>query len=64
MLEIWGRRNSSNVIPAMWAVGETGVAYRRYDVGGSFGGLDTPEYLAMNPNGLVPTLSDDGHILW
>ncbi len=64
MLEIWGRRNSSNVIPAMWAVGETGVAWRRHDVGGSFGGLDTPEYLAMNPNGLVPTLSDDGHIVW
>ena len=64
MLEIWGRRNSSNVIPVMWAVGETGVAWRRHDVGGSFGGLDTPEYLAMNPNGLVPTLSDDGDILW
>ena len=64
MLEIWGRRNSSNVIPVMWAVGETGAAYRRHDVGGSFGGLDTPEYLAMNPNGLVPTLSDDGDILW
>ncbi len=64
MLEIWGRRNSSNVIPVMWAVGETGAAYRRHDVGGSFGGLDTPEYLAMNPNGLVPTLSDDGEILW
>ena len=45
MLEIWGRRNSSNVIPVMWAVGETGTAYRRHDVGGLFGGLDTPEYL-------------------
>ena len=63
MLEIWGRRNSSNVIPIMWAVGETGEAWRRHDAGGSFGGLDTPEYRAMNPNGLVPTLSDDGFVV-
>ena len=64
MLTIWGRRNSSNVIPVMWAVGETGMACRRHDVGGSFGGLDTPEYRAMNPNGLVPTLSDYGFVVW
>jgi len=64
MIEIWGRRNSSNVIPVLWAVAETGQAYRRHDVGGSFGGLDTPEYLAMNPNGLVPTLVDGDVTLW
>ncbi len=64
MLEIWGRRNSSNVIPVMWAVAETGVSYRRHDVGGSFGGLDRPEYLAINPNRLVPTLVDDGFAVW
>lgn len=64
MIEIWGRRNSSNVIPVMWAVAETGAAFCRHDVGGSFGGLDTPDYRAMNPNGLVPTLVDDGFVVW
>lgn len=64
MLEIWGRRNSSNVIPVMWAVGELGLAHRRHDVGGSFGGLDRPDYLAMNPNGLIPTIDDEGFVLW
>ncbi|MCH7554796.1 MAG: glutathione S-transferase [Proteobacteria bacterium] len=64
MIEIWGRRNSSNVIPVLWAVAETGVDFCRHDVGGSFGGLDSPDYLAMNPNGLVPTLVDDGLVLW
>ena len=64
MIEIWGRRNSSNVIPALWALAETGEAYRRHDVGGSFGGLRTPDYLALNPNGLVPTLVDDGFVVW
>jgi len=29
-----------------------------------FGVNKTPEYLAMNPTGLVPTISDDGFTLW
>jgi len=64
MLEIWGRCNASNVIPVMWAVGELGLPYRRRDVGGSFGGLDRPDYLAMNPNGRIPTVDDEGFVLW
>lgn len=64
MLTIWGRRNSANLQKAMWAVGELGLAHERIDAGGSFGGLDTPEYLAMNPNGLVPVIDDDGTIVW
>ncbi|MFQ5954387.1 MAG: glutathione S-transferase family protein [Kiloniellales bacterium] len=64
MLEVWGRRNSSNVIPVMWAIGEMGLPHVRHDVGGSFGGLDTPAYGAMNPNRKVPTITDDGLVLW
>ena len=64
MLEVWGRRNASNVLPVMWTIGEIGIPYIRYDVGGSFGGLDTSEYLAMNPNGRIPTIKDGSHILF
>ena len=64
MLEIWGRRNASNVMPVMWAVGELGLEYARHDVGGSFGGTDASDYLALNPNGRIPTIRDDGFVMW
>ena len=60
MLKVWGRKTSSNVQAVMWSLGELGLPYERYDVGHRFGGLDTPEYLAMNPNGTVPVVRDDG----
>ncbi len=59
MLQIWGRKTSSNVQALMWCVGELALDYRRYDVGHKHGGNDTPEFLAMNPNGTVPVLKDD-----
>ena len=65
MLTIWGRKTSSNVQALMWCVGELGLHYRRIDVGHRFGGNDTPEFLAMNPNGTVPVLrEDDGAPIW
>lgn len=64
MLTIWGRNNSINVQKVMWTVAELGLEHRRHDVGRQFGGLDTAEYRAMNPNGLIPTIDDDGTIIW
>ncbi|MHA1189515.1 MAG: glutathione S-transferase family protein [Alphaproteobacteria bacterium] len=58
MLTIHGRKTSVNVQVVMWLVGELGLEHRRLDVAGAFGGTDTPEFLAMNPNGLVPVLED------
>ena len=64
MLKIYGRANSANVQKVTFACDEMGVAFDRADVGGQHGGNDTPEYLAMNPNGRVPTIDEDGFILW
>jgi glutathione S-transferase len=65
VIKIWGRKTSSNVQKVMWAVGEIGLAHERIDVGGPFGKNREPEYLALNPNGLVPTLEEeDGFVLW
>lgn len=58
MLKVWGRRSSSNVQALMWGIGELNLDYERVDAGFSYGVVDTPEYLAMNPNGTVPTLKD------
>jgi glutathione S-transferase len=64
MLKVWGRNTSSNVQKVMWAVGELGLAHERVDVGGPFGKNRDPDYLALNPNGLIPTLNEDGFVLW
>ncbi|MRG73245.1 glutathione S-transferase [Alphaproteobacteria bacterium HT1-32] len=64
MLKILGRANSSNVRKVLWAATELGQAFERSDVGGPFGGNDTPDYLRMNPTGLVPTLIDGDVIVW
>jgi glutathione S-transferase len=64
MLDIWGRRNSSNVIPVMWTVGELGLEHKRHNIGGSFGGDDSEAFRLLNPNGLIPTISDHGFVLW
>ena len=68
MLRIWGRTNSINVQKVMWAVGELGLTHERIDAGGKFGGLDSAQYGAMNPNRKVPTIDDgDGAervVLW
>ena len=46
-IEIFGRRNSSNVAPVMWAVGELDLDHVRHNVGGSFGGLDEGYALSL-----------------
>ena len=64
MLRIWGRTNSVNVKKVLWCIEELGLPYERIDAGLQFGVVDTPEYRKMNPNGLVPTMDDNGFIVW
>lgn len=64
MITLWGRASSANVQKAVWALEEVGVAYARIDAGGRYGGLGDPDFLAMNPNGLVPVLRHGALTLW
>jgi glutathione S-transferase len=63
-LTIWGRANSVNVQKVLWCLSELGLSYRRIDAGMAFGHNLEPDYLAMNPNGRVPTLVDGDFVLW
>lgn len=64
MLKIWGRANSINVQKVMWTVAELGLDHERIDLGGKFGGVDTPEHLARNPHGLIPVIEDNRTVVW
>jgi glutathione S-transferase len=64
MLKIWGRANSINVQKVLWCCGELGLQYDRIDAGNEFGVTKTPEYRALNPNALVPTIEDGDFQLW
>ena len=64
MLKIWGRLTSVNVQKVVWCADELGLKYERIEAGGKYGIVNTPEYLAMNPNALVPVIEDDGFFLW
>ena len=66
MITVWGRENSTNVKKVLWCLEELNLPYRSIPAGGKFGLTHDPDYLAMNPNGLVPCLYDDAHglTLW
>jgi glutathione S-transferase len=63
-LKIWGRLTSINVQKAMLCVEELDLPHERIDAGLAFGIVDTPEFRAKNPNGLVPVMEDDDFVLW
>ena len=65
MIKIFGRVTSSNVQKALWCATELELDFEHDpEYGGDFGRVDEPEYRALNPNGLVPTLVHDDFVLW
>ena len=68
MMRLWGRKSSINVQKVLWCLDELSLKesrdFERIDAGLHFGINRSPEFLELNPNGLVPTLDDEGLILW
>lgn len=76
-IKIWGRPTSARTQKVLLAMAELDLSYTLVLASGTmgahghvakgnevFGVVDTPEYRAMNPNGTVPTILDDGFVLW
>ncbi len=62
MLRIYGSAKS-RAIRVLWLAEEMGIAYEHKDWLPRAPETRTAEYLALNPNGRVPTIDDDGFIL-
>ena len=63
-ITLYGRGSSNNVQKVLWALRELRLAHEDIPLGGRFGGNKTADYLTMNPNGTVPTLTDDDLVVW
>jgi len=64
MLKILGRATSINVRKVLWTCAELNLPFEREDWGTGFRSTDTPEFLSLNPNGMVPVLKDGDFVLW
>jgi glutathione S-transferase len=64
VLKIWGRISSVNVRKVVFTAQLLQLPFERIDAGAGFGIVNTPAYLARNPNALVPTLEDKDFTLW
>ena len=64
MPHLWGRLSSINVRKVVLCAQVLGLELPRTDAGLSYGVVDSPDYRARNPNGLVPLLVDGDFTLW
>ena len=64
MLEIWGRKNANQVIQVLWTLTELEIDYQRHSIGTQDGDLETEEYKSLNPNSKIPTIRDNGFVMW
>jgi glutathione S-transferase len=62
-LKIYGIAASRASRP-LWVAHELGLAYEHVPVNYQNGGTHTPEFLALNPNGHIPVVEDDGVVVW
>lgn len=63
MLRIHGSARS-RATRTLWMAGELGLAYEHNDILPRSPATQTPEFRALNPNGRLPVIEDDGFVLY
>jgi glutathione S-transferase len=64
MLRVLGKATSINVRKVLWTCDELGLPCENEQWGSGFQPADTPQFLALNPNAMVPVLVDGDFVLW
>src|SRR5580692_7051923 len=62
-LKIYGVARS-RAFRTLWMAKELGLDYEHVKVDFAIGETRTPAHLALNPNGHVPVIDDDGFVVW
>ncbi|MBC3953799.1 glutathione S-transferase family protein [Pseudomonas triticifolii] len=64
MLRILGKNTSINVRKVLWTCEELAIPFRLEAWGSGFEPTDSPAFVALNPNAMVPVIVDDDFVLW
>ena len=64
MLRILGKASSINVRKVLWTCAELDLTHEREDWGSGFASTHSAEFVALNPNAMVPVICDDDFVLW
>lgn len=64
MLKVLGRTSSINVRKVLWLCAELDIAYELEPWGDDPQSLHSPEFMALNPNAMVPVIIEDDFVLW
>src|SRR5438552_18333968 len=62
-LKIYGIPRS-RAFRTLWMAKELGLDYENVPTDMGNGGTRTPQFLAINPNGHIPAIDDNGVVLW
>ncbi|MYZ43929.1 glutathione S-transferase family protein [Schauerella aestuarii] len=64
MLRILGKASSINVRKVLWTCEELALPFEREDWGAGWRSTHSAEFLALNPNAMVPVIQDGDFVLW
>lgn len=64
MLQVLGKASSINVRKVLWTCAELDLPYALEEWGSGHRATQVPEFLALNPNAMVPVIRDGDFVLW